>query len=136
MIFSEGEAEQWIAEQMEQLFHTEVHAQALLRLRQASNMLEGVWCNAAMLLDEGRPEAEVAQYFVKYMLFSEEGASSAVALLKHPLHGLHNALTYGTGQKLIRRWLQGTDRLAVFRRFLTEQWLPSQLEADALPVVS
>jgi len=43
MIFSEGEAEHWIAEQMDRLLHREVDAQALLRLRQASDLLEGVW---------------------------------------------------------------------------------------------
>jgi len=125
MIFSEGEAEHWIAEHMDRLFHREVDAQALLRLRQASEMLEGVWCNAAMLLDEGRSEAEVAQYFVKYMLLPEERATAYSAFLKHPLYGLHVALTYGNGQKLVRRWLQGPDRDAVFLRFLTEQWTPS-----------
>ena len=133
MIFSEGEAEHWIAEQMDRLFHREVDAQALLRLRQASDMLEGVWGNAAMLLDEGRSEAEVAQYFVKYMLLPEDRATSYIAFLKHPLDGLHVALTYGNGQKLVRRWLQGPDREAVFHRFLTEQWTPSQLAANALP---
>lgn len=133
MIFSEGEAEGWIAAQMARLFHKEVDAQALLRLRQASEMLEGVWGNAAMLLDEGHSEAEVAQYFVKYMLLSEDRATSYIALLKHPLYGLHFALTYGSGQQLVRRWLQGPDRVAVFHRFLTEQWTPSQLAANALP---
>jgi hypothetical protein len=53
MIFSEGEAERWIAEQMDRVLHREVEASALLRLRQASDMLEGVWGNAAILLDEG-----------------------------------------------------------------------------------
>ena len=133
MIFSEGEAERWIAEQMDRLFHMEVDATTLLRLRQASDMLEGVWSNAAMLLHEGRSEAEVAQYFVKHMLLPEDRASSYIALLKHPLHGLHFALTYGNGQKLVRRWLQGPDRVAVFHRFLTEQWTPSQLSGNALP---
>jgi len=133
LIFSEGEAEQWLAEQMERLFQQEVDAHALLRLRQASEMLEGVWGNAALLLDEGREESEVARYFVKYMLVPEERAVSSVAALKHPLYGLHTALTYGSGQRLVRRWLQGPDRVAVFRRFLTEQWTPSQLAADALP---
>src|SRR5258708_23469594 len=133
MIFSEGEAEQWIAEQMNRLFHREVDAKALLRLRQASEMLEGVWGNAAMLLDDGRSEADVAQYFVKHMLLPEDRASSYVVSLKHPLHGLHLALTYGNGQKLVRRWLQGPDRVAVFHRFLTEQWTPSQLAGNALP---
>jgi hypothetical protein len=134
MIFSEGEAEHWIAEQMDRLFHREVDAKALLRLRQASDLLQGVWGNAAMLLDEGRSETEVAQYFVKYMLLPEDRASSYVAALKHPLHGLHSALTYGNGQQLVRRWLQGTDRVAVFHRFLTEQWTPSQLAGNVLPL--
>jgi len=70
------EAEHWIAEQMNHLFHREVDAQALLRLCQASEMLEGFWGNAAILLDEGHSEAEVAQYFVKYMLLPEDKASS------------------------------------------------------------
>jgi hypothetical protein len=134
MIFFEGEAEHWIAEQMDRLFHKEVEAKALLRLRQASDMLEGVWSNAAMLLDEGRSEAEVTQYFVKHMLLPEDRASSYIAFLKHPLYGLHVALTYGNGQKLVRRWLQGPDRVAVLHRFLTEQWTPSQLAGNALPV--
>ena len=133
MIFFEGEAEHWIAEQMDRLFHKEVDAKALLRLRQASDMLEGVWSNAAMLLDEGRSEAEVTQYFVKHMLLPEDRSSSYIAFLKHPLYGLHVALTYGNGQKLVRRWLQGPDRVAVFHRFLTEQWTPSQLAGNALP---
>jgi hypothetical protein len=134
MIFSAGEAEHWITAQMERLFHKEVDARTLLRLRQASNMLEGVWSNAAMLLDEGCSEAEVVQYFVKYMLLPEDRASSSVASLKHPLHGLHSALTYGTGQQLVRRWIQGPDRIAVFHRFLTEQWTPSQLAGKTLPL--
>jgi len=33
----------------------------------------------------------------------------------------------------VQRWLQGPDRVAVFHRFLTEQWTPSQLAANALP---
>jgi hypothetical protein len=133
MIFSEGEAEQWIAEQMDRLLHKEVDPKILLHLRQASEMLEGVWGNAAMLLDEGRPEEDVIQYFVKYMLLPEDTASNFVALIKHPLHGLHVALTYGNGRSLVRRWLQGPDRVSIFHRFLTGQWTPSQLAGDSLP---
>jgi len=68
------------------------------------------------------------------MLLPEDRASSYVAALKHPLHGLYTALTYGNGQKLVRRWLQGTDRVAVFHHFLTEQWTPSQLAGNVLPL--
>ena len=65
MIFAEGEAERWIARQIHHLFHREVEAQTLLHLRQASDLLQGVWKNAAILLDAGHSEAEGAQYFVK-----------------------------------------------------------------------
>src|SRR5260370_17010476 len=87
MIFSEGEAEQWIAEQMNRLFHREVDAKALLRLRQASEMLEGVWGNAPMLLHEGPSEAELPQYFFNHILLPEDRAASYVVSLNNPLHG-------------------------------------------------
>jgi hypothetical protein len=78
-------------------------------------------------------ETRLQEYIFLYMLTPEGRASSYVASLKHPLYGLHTALAYETGQKLVRRWLQGTDRVAIFRRFLTEQWTPSQLAENALP---
>jgi len=131
MIFSEGEAEQWIADQMWRLLHKDVNATTLLRLRQASEILNGVWGNAAILLDEGHAEAEVAQYMVRYMLLSEETAIRYVTSLKHPLYGLYQ-LIYGVGQRLLRPWLKAPDRVAVFHRFLTEQWTPSQLEKTSI----
>lgn len=131
MIFSEGEAELWIADQMRRLLHKDVDATMLLRLRQASEILNGVWGNAAILLDEGHTEAEVAQYMVRYMLLSEETAIRYVTSLKHPFYGLYQ-LIYGAGQRLLRSWLKGPDRVAVFHRFLTEQWTPSQLEKTSI----
>lgn len=133
MIFSEGEAEQWLVKQVYQPLQKEVDAQVLLRLRQASQMLEGVWHNAAMLLDEGWPEQEVEQYFARYMLLTEDKAKQMVALLKHPIWG-RNALAYMSGQKLMQPWLQTADRVAVFCRFLTEQFVPSQLTENELPM--
>ncbi|HLJ34429.1 MAG TPA: hypothetical protein VKU38_12280 [Ktedonobacteraceae bacterium] len=126
MIFSPGEAEQWIAEHIYPFLHKEVDATILLRLRQASEMLFSVWDNALMLLDEGRSEAEVAQYFMRYMLVAEDKAVQMVAHLKHPVDGLYT-LTYVGGQKLLRPWLQGPDRVAVFRHFLKKQINPSSL---------
>jgi hypothetical protein len=133
MIFAEGEAEQWLVEHVYRPLQKDVDATVLLRLRQASQLLGGVWDNAALLLDDGRSDQEVAQYFTKYMLLEEERATQMVTHLKHPIRG-RNELTYANGQKLMRPWLQGTDRHAVFRRFLTEQFTPSQLEENALPV--
>ena len=133
MIFAEGEAEQWLVEHIYRPLHKDVDAIVLLRIRQASQILGSVWDNAALLLDEGRSEQEVAHYFTKYMLLEEKRAAQMVTHLKHPIRG-RNELTYANGQKLMRPWLQGADMHAVFRRFLTEQFTPSQLEENALPV--
>lgn len=105
----------------------EVDPLILLRLRQASQMLESVWHNTAILLDEGRSDQEVAQYFIRYMLLPEDTALNMVGLLKHPIWG-RNLLTYASGYRLMQRHLQGPDRKAAFQRFLTEQITPSQLE--------
>lgn len=133
MIFTEGEAEQWLVDQVYRPLQKDIDATVLLQLRQASQMLGGVWDNATFLLDEGRTEEEVAQYFTKYMLVAKDHADQMVAFLKHPIWGPYN-LTYTGGQKLMRPWLQNPDRIAVFRRFLTEQLTPSQLEENKLPI--
>jgi len=124
-----GEAEQWMAEHVYATFQIEVDPQALLEMRQATELLEGVWGNAALLLGEGRSDEEVVQYFMKYMLYSEEISSRIVAFLKQPVTAL-NSLSYSSGQALMRPLLQGPDRVSVFRRLLTEQITPSQLESS------
>jgi hypothetical protein len=135
MIFMEGEAEEWIVEHIYRPLHQQVDPVVLLQLRRASQMLGGVWENAALLLDEGRPEAEVRAYCVRFLLISEESARRAVALLKHPIWGPYQ-LTYTAGQRVLRPWLQGSDKQAVFRRLLMEQWVPSQLlRANRMHVV-
>jgi hypothetical protein len=133
MIFAEGEAEQWLVEHVYRPLHKDIDAVVLLRLRQASQLLGSVWDNAALLLDEGRSEQEVAHYFTKYMLLAGDRAAQMVAHLKHPIWGRYE-LTYANGQKLMRPWLQGPGRHATFRRFLTEQFTPSQLEENTLTV--
>jgi hypothetical protein len=127
MIFAEGEAEEWVVEHIYRPLQKDVDARVLLRLRQASEMLNSVWDNAAMLLDEGRPEEEVARYIARYMLYTEDKAAKMVTSLKAPMAGLYN-LAYVRGPQLMRPWLQGPDRSSVFRRFLTEQITPGQLE--------
>ena len=128
MIFAPGEAEQWMVEQVYRPLRKEVDATVLMQLRHASEMLNPVWDNAALLLDQGQPEGQVAAYIARYMLVTEERAAGIVASLRHPLWGLYS-LTYAGGKKLLRPWLQGPDRQAIFRRILTEQLLPSQLGA-------
>lgn len=126
MIFAEGEAEQWLAEHVYRALPKEVDPIVLLRLRQASEMLGGVWDNAAMLLDEGQSEQDVIQYLATHVLVAPDRVAPMVTHLKHPIWG-RNELTYLSGKKLMQPWLEGADKLTVFRRFLTEQITPSQL---------
>lgn len=132
MIFAPGEAEQWVVEQVYRPLGKAVDAAVLMQLRHASELLNPLWDNTALLLDQGRPEGEVAQYLASYMLLPEERAAQMIASLKHPLWGLYN-LTYAGGKRLLQPWLQGPEKLAVFQRLLTEQIVPSQLEDSALP---
>lgn len=126
MIFAEGKAEQWIAEHVYRTLPKEVDPVVLLRLRQASEMLGGAWDNAAMLLDEGRPEQDVVQYLATHLLVAPDRVAQMVTHLQHPIWG-RNELTYLSGKKLLQPWLEGADKRTVFRRFLTEQITPSQL---------
>lgn len=132
MVFAPGEAEQWIVEHVYRGFHKDIDATVLLKMRQASEMLEGVWHNVAIMLAEGRSAEEVIAYYSRYKLAGEATAASMIAFVKHPIWGRNN-LTYQAGQKLFRKWLRGPDRVANFRRFLTEQFVPSQLEGRRLP---
>ncbi len=40
--------------------------------------------------------------------------------------------TYFYGKRLMQPWLQSADRLAVFRRFLTEQLYPAELVKEEI----
>jgi hypothetical protein len=133
IIFAPGEAEAWIVEQVYRPLGKEVEASVLLSLRQAWELLHPIWDNAALLLDQGQSEEDVSRYVARYMVLPRERAAPMVASLKHPLWGLYS-LTYAGGKKLLRPWLEGPERLALFQRFLTEQFVPSQLEASALPL--
>lgn len=129
MIFSPGEAEQWMATEVYPELNMEVDAQCIWQLRQASEQLTGVWVNAAFLLDEGRPEEEVIRYFAKYMVLDEQAATACIKALRNPLIG-HYLLIYYYGQQLMTACLQGQNRLPVFQRWLTEHITPSQLEDE------
>lgn len=62
---------------------------------------------------------------------AEDRAAAMVTFLKHPMGGPYN-LAYVAGQRLMRPLLKRPDRSAMFRRLLTEQFAPSQLQ-DGVP---
>lgn len=126
MIFSAHEAEQWLAEHLYPEAGIEPDAADHAKLRMAADLLLGVPGNAAFMLEEGRPDAEVIDYLMEYTLEPEERIRKRLEFLKVPFMQSY-VFSYFYGKRLMQPLLQGSDRLAIFRRFLTEQLYPSLL---------
>ncbi|WP_244422668.1 hypothetical protein [Ktedonobacter racemifer] len=126
MLFAPGEEEQWLAEQIyPEAGISPVHFD-LRKIQQATDLLWGVWCNAAWLLSEGRPDAEVRSYLMRYALMDEEAVSRALASLHRPFH-LTYTFTYFYGRRLLEPILQGSQRPRRLHQLLKEQLTPSDL---------
>lgn len=126
MIFTPEEVEQWARVHLYSLAGIEPVDVDTEKLQQASELMSGIDGNARFMLSDGRPEAEVKQYIMKYALIPEEYAQKDIEFLKDPFREAY-IFTYFYGRHLMRPWLSGPDRKAVFKRFLTEQICPSDL---------
>jgi len=126
MLFAPGEEEQWLTEQIyPEAGMSPVHFD-LRKIQHATDLLWGVWCNAAWLISEGRPDAEVRNYLIRYALMDEEAASRALASLHRPFH-LTYTFTYFYGRRLLETILQGPQRQKRLQQVLTQQLTPSDL---------
>lgn len=126
MIFAPGEVDAWLGEHIYPEAGIEPDNVDTMKLHKASELLEDVWDNAAFMLHDGYADAEVMRYMQRYLLVPEEEVHKYLEFLKVPFQGAY-VFTYGNGKRLMRPWLEGPDRLANFRRFLTEQYTPSDL---------
>jgi hypothetical protein len=127
MVFSLQEAEQWLAEHIYPAAGIEPDSLDIVKLRQAEELLDyPAGGNAAFLLHEGRPDAEVIDYLITHSLVSPEEAGKFLEYLKVPFQQAY-VFTYFHGKQLMKPWLQGPERWTAFRRFLTEQIYPSEL---------
>lgn len=104
-------------------------AEALLandRLREALEPLAYVHGEAArMLLDEGRPEAEVVAFLVRWGLMTEARAKQNVEFLKTYRSYVFN---YSLGEDIVREWIgTGPDRAERFFDILSRPVVPSDL---------
>lgn len=131
MIFPPGEAQHWLVEHIYPKAGIKPIEIELEKVREVDRLLMGVQSNAVILLREGCSDGEVARYLARYLMLTEE-ASSALGFLKAPFHESY-IFTYVAGKRLMEPWLQGTDRLTVFRRFLTEQFYPTELLMKEIP---
>lgn len=126
MIFAPGEAETWLAEHIYPEASMLSEHSDLTKIHCAKDLLFGVSCNAAWLLGEGRPQAEVLDYLMRYALISEEAARRELASLQRPFYE-PNIFTYFYGRRLLEPFLQGPQRKARLLQLLTEQTSPSDL---------
>lgn len=126
MIFAPGEAEAWLAEHIYPAAGIRPDHSDLTKIQRAKDLLFGVSCNAAWLLEEGRPQAEVLDYLMRYALLSEEAARRELASLQRPFYEAY-IFSYFHGRQLLEPLLQGPQRKARLQQFLTEQIAPSDL---------
>ncbi len=130
MIFTPAEEQQWLAEHVYPAVGIQPLPVDWTKLHDVFELLHGVRGNAVFLLREGRPDNEVKQYLMRYFMTTDEAAVKMLNYLKRPFRETY-VFTYFSGRQLMQPWLQGADRLAVFRRFLTEQLYPSELVREA-----
>lgn len=126
MVFAPGEAEQWLAENIYPEAGMSPDNSDLTKIQHATDLLWGVWCNAAWLLSEGRSDTEVMGYLMRYALLSEETAHRALASLQRPFHQAY-IFTYFYGRRLLEASLQGPQRQKRLQQLLTQQLTPSDL---------
>ncbi|GCE14444.1 hypothetical protein [Tengunoibacter tsumagoiensis] len=120
MIFAPGEIEQWLAKHIYPVLGLNTEMENIVKIWQAQDILKGVGCNAALLLQEGRSDEEVQQYMQKYQ------ALVNLDCLKNPFLA-PCIFTYYYSKQLIKPWIRQDDRQSTFRRFLTEAVCPSDL---------
>ena len=120
MIFSPVELEEWLAEHVYPELGIKQDRADVLKIQQAEDLLEGVWGNAIALLRAGHAHEEIQAYLKRYL------RQAGVAFWEQPFHEFFG-IVEASAKRLMHPWLQGTDRHQVFRRFLTEQFYPSEL---------
>lgn len=125
-VFDRGEAELWMNSNIYTGFGLEADSSDLLAIQKATDLLRGAWCNAALLLDEGRTVSEAVRYITKNTLHTEEQAGYAVKSLQRPFCEAY-IFTYYYGRKLLEPILSGPQKQEKLKGLLTEQTCISDL---------
>jgi len=131
MIFSPEEQHQWLCQHI----YPDAGVKPLEADGPAMYQVGPLWMavrsNAAFLLGEGRSDEEVLGYVKRSLRLPDDYVAKELASLKRPFRETY-AVTYQAGKQLLLPWVQGPDRQAVFRRFLCEQIIPSELVRSEL----
>jgi hypothetical protein len=129
VLFADGEAEAW---QRAELYpranlSDPLSIEALTRIESANEVLGAVSDNAAFMLHvDQRPAEEVIAYLLRYSGRTREEAERSLRFLSHPLFRSYS-FTYSVGRRRFRQLFEQHDKVAVFRRALSEPLTPSDL---------
>ncbi|MBV9791771.1 MAG: hypothetical protein JOZ51_26515 [Chloroflexi bacterium] len=126
LVFPAEEAARWLEEHIYPEAGIAPDGSQLNQVDQATDLLWGVRCNAALMLDEGYASAEVMHYLMQHGLLDQAAAQRALQALQRPFCEAY-IFTYWHGRQLLAPWLQGSQRSTMLARLLTEQMLPSQM---------
>jgi hypothetical protein len=130
IIFTPDEEQAWLAEHIYPAAGVEPVAVDWEYVRRMFEWSMDVQGNAAFLLREGRPEQEVMQYLIRYLMVTEEQARPMLVYLKVPFNTAR-IFSYTVGKRLLQPWLARSDQRMAFFRLLTEQLYPSELSEEA-----
>ena len=130
-VMTRDEVDAWLTGELSALAGVDPgDVSAMLVAGRAMDGLEGVSGNAAMLLhEEGRPEAELLEYFQTYALSTPDRARQSLKFISNPSFRAY-IFTYSVGGTLVRQAMEAGDREDVFRRLLTRPVTPGELSAS------
>lgn len=120
MLFTPAELETWLTEYIYPELGIVPDGADVTKLQQAADILNGLGGNTVLMLREGKSEEEIQAYLAPYM------RQPPLAFLQLPFHQCFPVVE-PYAKRLMQPWLQGPGRQQMFRRFLVEQWYPSQL---------
>jgi hypothetical protein len=129
LAFQNEEAANWLAQHVYPEVGITPDGSQLSKVLEATDLLWGVRCNAALMLEDGRSERETVEYLKQYALIDEAAAIRTVSGLRLPLREAY-IFTYHYGLKLLEPWLGHDGRYTALERLLTRQILPSNLSGQ------
>jgi hypothetical protein len=128
MIFTPAELADWLQERLLPAAGLDAGVDDLAAVLEVSSSfyMDELSSNLAVLQAQGRTPAELRDYALACTPFTQDQIERTIDTLRTPLGWLY-AFSYYQGKRLMQPLLQRPDRLAVFRRLLSEQLLPGDL---------
>lgn len=108
---------------------TDETPETIAQISKSASQLRYVRGNASIMYHRGELDRDgIIDYLATYALISPERAEKSLDFMLHPLYRSYG-FTYTVGYDLLAHASKSDDKISIFKRLLTEQLLPSQLQA-------